>query len=78
MNLQKFLLFLSGGAGGGPPVIALGSGDLTTAFTKWLAAMHFSGDINTEIRDELATRYAVGQNQDLTTLVARFDDHNLG
>lgn len=54
----------------------LGVGDLTTAFLAWLKAQGFTGDVNTQVRDYLATLYSSGENEDLGTLVARFDDHN--
>jgi hypothetical protein len=58
---------------------ALGSnGDITTAFTKWLAANATVGSVptdrNTKIRNELAqaSAYNVTQPADLTTLLSRF------
>lgn len=56
--------------------MALGDGDLTTALIAWLLEQGFSGDINTAIRDYLANQDSVGENEDLGTLLARFEDHN--
>lgn len=51
--------------------------DLTTAFSLWLAGQAFEGDVTTRLRDTLAMQFAFGDNADLTTLMARFDDLNL-
>ena len=48
----------------------LAAGDLTTAFSAWLAGV--SPDVNTSIRDRLTAHYAMTPPQDATTLLARF------
>lgn len=55
---------------GATAVEVLAAGDLTTAFSAWLAGV--VPDVNTSIRDRLTANYAVTPPQDATTLLARF------
>ena len=49
----------------------LNSGDLTTAYAKWLASMDSSPDKVVEARDRLVTHYTA-QTRDFTYLLSRF------
>jgi hypothetical protein len=49
---------------------SLASGDLTTAFSKWLATK--SSPRNEAIREALTTHYSVDAGSDLTTVLSRF------
>ena len=49
----------------------LNSGDLTTAYAKWLATVAPSPDKPSEARDKLVTHYTA-TTRDLTTLLSMF------
>lgn len=51
----------------------LNSGDITTAYAKWLATVPPTPDKPSEARDLLATHYtATAPIKDFTTLLSRF------
>ena len=64
------LLLLFSGAGGGGPAETLASGDLSTAFAKWVATE--AAPVNETIRADLTTAYGISGGTDLTTVVRRF------
>lgn len=47
--------------------------DLNTVFIRWMETNLIYGDVNTQLRDFLATAEGAAENSDLTTLLTQYD-----